>query len=83
MTDPRIQSFVDECVPKRKKRFGLKNANEDEGEEERDGNMTEPIRMMNAEKGRADETAKELRASLPITTCSHASSSRSDDETQE
>ena len=38
---------------------------------------------MNAEKRRADETAKELGASLPSTLSSRASSSRSDDETQE
>ena len=34
-------------------------------------------------KAEGDETAKELRASLPTTMSSHASSSRSDDETQD
>ena len=39
--------------------------------------------MMSAEKRKVDETAKELRASLPITASSHASSLQSDDETHE
>ena len=38
---------------------------------------------MNAEKRKVDETAKELRALLPITTSSQASSSRLDDNTHE
>ena len=39
--------------------------------------------MMNTEKRRADETAKEFQTSLPIATFSRASSSRSDDEGHE
>ena len=45
--------------------------------------MSEPTQTMNAEKRKVDETAKELRAPLPITTSSHASSSRLDDDTHE
>ena len=40
----------------------------------------ETKRTVNAEKRKVDETAKELRAPLPITTSSRASSSRPDDE---
>ena len=39
--------------------------------------------MTSAEKRAVNETAKELRASLPITTSSHVSSLRLDDETHE
>ena len=78
---------LDECVPEKKtKRWQLapqENSNENEGEEERDGNTSEPIRLTKMQKKRrADETAKELRALLPKTTSSHANPSRSDDETQ-
>ena len=45
--------------------------------------MAEPTHMTSAEKRAVNETAKELRASLPITTSSHVSSLRLDDETHE
>ena len=45
--------------------------------------MSEPIRMMNAEKRRVDETAKEFWVVFFKTTVSYGSASRSDDETQE
>ena len=50
---------------------------------EQDDEVSEPTQMTRAEKRKADETAKELRASLPIAGSSHASSLRLDDETQE
>ena len=43
--------------------------------------MSEPTQMTSAEKRKVDETAKELRAPLPITAPPYASSLRSDDET--
>ena len=52
-------------------------------DDDRDDEMPEPTQTMNAEKRKVDETAKELRALLSITTSSHASSSRPDDETHE
>ena len=50
---------------------------------DRDDEMSEPVQTINAEKRKVDGTAKELRAPLPITTSSHATSSRPDDETHE
>ena len=54
-------------------------ADEGEEEDERDDGMSEPIQTKKTEKRikvQADETAKELRASSPITDPSHASSLR-------
>ena len=51
--------------------------------DERDDEMSEPTQMTSAGKRKVDETAKELRASLPKPASSHASSLRLDDETQE
>ena len=86
VTEARIHSSIDECVPNHPGRqllTRLKHANENEGEEERDERKrSELIRLKHAEKRRADETAKELRASPPITIFSHAISSQSDDERQ-
>ena len=48
-----------------------------------DDAVSEPTQTINAEKRKADETAKVLRAPLPRTTFSHARSSRPDDETHE
>ena len=50
-------------------------------DDDRDDEMSEPTQTMNAEKRKVNETAKESRAPLPITTSSHTSSSRFDDET--
>ena len=60
-----------------------RTADEDVGEDERDDEMSEPTLMTSAEKRKADETAKELRASLPTADSSHASSLHPDDEAQD
>ena len=52
-------------------------------ENEQDVEMSEPRQITSAEKRKVDETAKELRALLPRAASPHASSSRSDTETQE
>ena len=52
-------------------------------DDEQDDEMSEPTQMTRAEKRKADESAKALRASLPIAASSHASLLRLDDETQE
>ena len=52
-------------------------------DDDQDDGMAEPTQTMRAEKRKMDETAKELRALLPITTFSHASSTRPEDETHE
>ena len=63
-----------------------RTADEDEDEDERDDEMSKPAQITKAEKRKnvqTDETAKELRAPLPIAASSHASSLRPSDETQE
>ena len=52
-------------------------------DDEQDSEMSELTQMTSAERRKVDETAKELRASLPVTASSHVSSLRRDDETQE
>ena len=52
-------------------------------DDDRDDEMSEPTQTMNAEKRKVDGTAEELRGPSPITTSSHASSSRLDGETHE
>ena len=52
-------------------------------DDDRDDEMSEPTQTMNAEKRKVDETAKESRAPLPITTFPHASSTRPEDESHE
>ena len=49
-------------------------------DDDHDDEMSEPTQMTTAETRKVDETAKELRASLPITASPHARSSRSDDD---
>ena len=51
--------------------------------DEHDDEMSEPTQTSTAEKRKAHEAAIKLRALLPLTSSSHASSSRTDDETQE
>ena len=61
-------------------------ANEGEDEDEQDDEMSEPTQLTRTEKRKEiqmDETAKELRAVLPVTDSSLASSLRPSDETQE
>ena len=63
----------------------LLNANEGKDEDEQDDEMSEPPQLTRTEKRKEiqmDETAKELRAMLPATDSSLASSLRPD-ETQE
>ena len=60
-----------------------RTADGDVGEDERDDEMSEPTLMTSAEKRKADEIAKELRASLPTADSSHASSLHPDDEAQD
>ena len=48
--------------------------------DDHDDEMSEPTQMTTAETRKVDETAKDLRASLPITASPHARSSRSDDD---
>ena len=51
-------------------------------DDEQDDEMSEPTQTTITEERKVDETAKVLRALLPITAPSHASSLRPDDETQ-
>ena len=57
-----------------------RTAGEDVDEDKQDDEMSEPTHMTSAEKRKVDGTAKEFRASLPITASSRASSLRPDDE---
>ena len=52
-------------------------------DDDQDDEMSEPTQTETAERRKTDETAKELRAPLPLTTFSHASSTRLEDETHE
>ena len=61
-------------------------SDEGEDEDEQDDEMSEPTQTKKTKKRKefeTDETAKELRASLPFTVPSHASSLRPSDKTQE
>ena len=63
-----------------------RNANEDEDEDGRDDDTSEPTQITKTEKRKeiqTDETAKELRAQLPKADLSYASSLRPSDETEE
>ena len=87
-TDTQIQQgFVDERAPLTLTTVDpSRTANEVEDEDERDDEMSEPTRTKSTAKRKeiqTDETAKELRAPLPIADPSHASSSGPSDETQE
>ena len=52
-------------------------------DDDQDDEMSEPTQTTSAEERKVDETTKELRAPLSITSSSHASSSRLDDKTHE
>ena len=52
-------------------------------DDDQDDEMPEPIQTTSAEKRKLDETAEELRVPLPVTTFSHASSTRPENETYE
>ena len=81
--EAQTQDSIDECALKNPEPTATDSSQKckrNEGEDERDGKISEK----NAENGRrADETAKELRASLPRTTSSHANPPRSDYKRQE
>ena len=78
------QGFIDECASLHNPTVvdRSRTADEDVDEDERDDVMSELAQLTSAEKRKADETAKSLRASLPTADSSHASSLRPDDETQ-
>ena len=52
-------------------------------DDDQDDEVPEATQTTSAEKRKVDETAKEVQALLPITTFSHASSTRSENETHE
>ena len=65
--------------------FQLLIHHELEIDDDQDDEMSEQTQTTSAEKRKVDETAKELRVPLPITTLSlsHANSTRPENETQE
>ena len=81
------QGFIDERAPiNPTDPDSSRTANEDEDEDKQDDEMSEPTQRTRTEKRKeiqTDETAKELRALLPTTDSSHASSQRPYDKTQE
>ena len=81
------QGFIDERAPINPTVSDpSRNANEGEDEDEQDDEMSEPTQLTRIEKRKEillDETAKELRALLPVTDSSHTISLRPFDETQE
>ena len=87
-TDTQIQQgFIDERAPLNPTTVDpSRTADEGEDEDEQDDKMSEPIQTKKTEKRKefqTDETAKELRALLPITDSSQGSSLRPSDKTQE
>ena len=87
-TDTQIQQgFIDERAPPNPTTVDpSRTADEGEDEDERDNDMSEPTRTKKTEKRteiQTDETAKELRAPLPVADPSHASSLRPSDKTRE
>ena len=82
------QGFIGERAPLHNPTVAdpSRTADEDEDEDERDDEMSETTQITKAEKRKkiqTDETAKELRAPLPMAASSHASQLRPADETQE
>ena len=81
------QGFIDERAPLNLTTVDpSRAADEGEDEDEQDDKMSEPIQTRKTEKRKdfqTDETAKELRASLPVTGSSHASSLIPSDKMQE
>ena len=87
-TDAQKQKgFIDERAPINPTvADSSRNANEGEDEDEQDDEMSEPTQLTKTGKRKEiqmDETANGLRATLPVTDSSLASSVRPSDETQE